>query len=146
MGNIIDSITNFFTGSTASAAEAVSASGADAQQPSVLMTMLPLILIIAVFYFLIIRPQQKKMREHQKMIKGIIKGDEVITSGGIIGKVAKVEEDTAYIEIAPNVTIKVKKDMLIHVAHAGKTTNTADKDEKSEKKHEESHKQKKGKK
>ena len=91
-------------------------STAFAQTPSAapggdLMAFLPMILIFVVFYFLLIRPQQKKMRDHRAMIEAIKKGDQVVTAGGIIGKVAKVEagDNTVMVEIAPNVQVKVAR-------------------------------------
>ncbi len=78
---------------------------------------IPLILIFVVFYFLIIRPQQKKLKEHRKMIDQIKRGDTVITSGGIIGEVNKVDGANAQfiIEIAPKVEIKVLKSAISEV-------------------------------
>ena len=76
-----------------------------------IISLLPLVLIFVVFYFLLIRPQQKKMRDHRAMVDAIKKGDQVVTAGGIIGKVAKVEagESTVMVEIAPNVQVKVAR-------------------------------------
>lgn len=69
---------------------------------------LPMVLIFAVMYFLLIRPQQKKAKEHQSTIAGIRKGDRIITSGGIIGVVHKVDSDTEVtVEIADNVNVRV---------------------------------------
>lgn len=75
-----------------------------------IMSIAPLILIFIVFYFLLIRPQQKKMKDHKAMIEGVRRGDNVVTGGGILGKVAKVNDDgTAEIEVAEGVRIKVLK-------------------------------------
>src|SRR4051812_3257715 len=76
---------------------------------SLLMNMLPLVLIFAVFYVFIIRPQNKKLKEHQSMIKAIGKGDKVVTGGGIVGTVMKVEPENnlLHVEIAEQVKIKV---------------------------------------
>lgn len=80
-------------------------------------SFIPLILIFVVFYFLIIRPQQKKLKEHRKMIDQIKRGDTVITSGGIIGEVNKVDEVNAQfiIEIAPKVEVKILKSAISEV-------------------------------
>lgn len=80
-------------------------------------SFIPLILIFVVFYFLIIRPQQKKLKEHRKMIDQIKRGDTVITSGGIIGEVNKVDEANAQfiIEIAPKVEVKILKSAISEV-------------------------------
>jgi len=77
-----------------------------------LMNIAPLILLFVVFYFLLIRPQQKRAKEHREMLKGIEKGDNVVTTGGIHGKVTSVAEDTITVEIADNVRIKVSKEAI----------------------------------
>lgn len=81
-----------------------------------LMTFLPLILIFVVFYFLLIRPQQKKAKEHRNMVDNVRRGDEVVTGGGIVGKVTKVKDDNhIQIEIAEGVRINVVKGTLADV-------------------------------
>jgi preprotein translocase subunit YajC len=76
---------------------------------AIVMQLLPLILIFAVFYFLLIRPQQKKMKEHREMLQKLKRNDRVITGGGIVGTIAKVRDDSDEIEveIAPGVRITV---------------------------------------
>ena len=70
----------------------------------------PLILIFVIFYFFLIRPQQKKVKEHKVMVSALKRGDEVITSGGIVGKVEKVyEDDKIDLAISENVSVKVVK-------------------------------------
>lgn len=81
------------------------------------MSLLPLILIFVVFYMLLIRPQQKKMKEHQAMISAVKRGDQVITSGGIYGKVTKVEDTNVTVEIAKDVQVKVVKGTLSDVVN-----------------------------
>ncbi len=82
---------------------APAAGGAD-----MIVQFLPLILIFVVFYFLLIRPQQKKMKEHKSMLEAIRRGDRVVTGGGIIGTVTKVgPEDELQVEIAENVRVRV---------------------------------------
>lgn len=79
-------------------------------------SLMPIILIFIIFYFLLIRPQQKKMKEHRAMIEALRRGDEVVTSGGIVGKVSKVHEDgKVEIEIAEGVKVKVIKHTITHV-------------------------------
>lgn len=86
--------------------------------------LIPLLLIFAIFYFLIIRPQQKRMRQHREMIGAVRRGDIVVTSGGIVGKVTKVfEGDEIQVEIAENVRVKVLKTTLTDVR--GKTEPVA---------------------
>ena len=77
---------------------------------------LPLILILAIMYFLLIRPQQKKVKEHQAMVDAVRRGDQVVTQGGLIGKVAKVKEDGEIeVEIAEGVKVRVVKATLAQV-------------------------------
>ncbi|MFZ7089567.1 preprotein translocase subunit YajC [Primorskyibacter sp. 2E233] len=77
---------------------------------------LPLILIFAIMYFLLIRPQQKKMKDHQKMVEALRRGDQVVTQGGIIGKVSKVKEGNEIeVEIADGVKIRVIRATIAQV-------------------------------
>ncbi|MGD9808152.1 MAG: preprotein translocase subunit YajC [Deferribacterales bacterium] len=88
---------------------AYAADGA-AAQGSPFAPFIPLILIFAIFYFLLIRPQQKKQKQHMSMLNSIAAGDEIMTGGGIYGKVLKVIDNNTYIvEIAAGVTIKLAK-------------------------------------
>ena len=73
-----------------------------------LMSLLPMILIFVVFYFLLIRPQQKRQKEHREMVANIGKGDEVLTNGGLLGKVTKVGEAYVSVELAEGVTVKLR--------------------------------------
>ena len=71
---------------------------------------IPLILIFVIFYFFLIRPQQKKIKEHKAMVRALKRGDDVITSGGIVGKIEKVyEDDKVDLSISEGVTIKIIK-------------------------------------
>jgi preprotein translocase subunit YajC len=87
------------------------------KQPSTLMSMLPLVLIMAVFYLFIIRPQQVKMKEHNNLVKNLKKGDKVVTMGGIFGTISKIieNEGLVYLEIADNVVVKIKQEMISEV-------------------------------
>lgn len=77
---------------------------------------LPLILIFAIMYFLLIRPQQKKLKDLKTMVEGLRRGDQVLTQGGIVGKVTKVNEDGILeVEIASGVTVKVVKHTIVQV-------------------------------
>ncbi|MGV6803117.1 MAG: preprotein translocase subunit YajC [Ruegeria sp.] len=78
---------------------------------------LPLILIFAIMYFLLIRPQQKKMKEHQAMVEAVRRGDQVVTQGGMIGKVSKVKEgdNEIEVEIAEGVKVRVVKSTIAQV-------------------------------
>jgi preprotein translocase subunit YajC len=95
------------------------AQAAPAQQGSPWMSMLPLILIFVVFYFLLIRPQTKRAKEHQAMIKALEVGTEVATSGGIIGKITEVGDQFLTIEIADGVQVKVQRHTVSQVLPKG---------------------------
>ncbi len=89
---------------------------ADVGAGSAVASFLPLVLIFAIMYFLLIRPQQKKMKELKAMIDALRRGDQVLTGGGIIGKVTKVGDDnTIEVEIATGVTVKVMKSTVVSV-------------------------------
>lgn len=77
-----------------------------------LMSVAPLIILFVIFYFLLIRPQQKRAKEHKEMLSKVAKGDNIITTGGIHGRVTAVNEDTITVEIADNVRIKVSKEAI----------------------------------
>ena len=79
------------------------------------VNMFPLILIFVIFYFLMIRPQAKRAKEHRAELEAIKKGDDVITGGGIRGRVTKVADDEAEVEVAPNVRIRVIKSTISNV-------------------------------
>jgi preprotein translocase subunit YajC len=77
--------------------------------------MLPLVLIFVVFYFLLIRPQQKRMKEHRTKIDAVRRGDKVVTGGGIVGTISKVEDQEVLVEIAENVRVRVMKATITDV-------------------------------
>jgi len=81
--------------------------------------MVPIILIFGIMYFLILRPQRMKAKQHQEMIANLRRGDTVITNGGLIGKVVKVEEAELQVEIAEGVRIEVVRGMLAQVRAKG---------------------------
>ena len=99
-------------------------------------SFMPLILITAVFYFLVIRPQQKKNKDHQNKLKTLNRGDEIITSGGIVGTITNIKADEEYliVEIAKDVKIKIHK---MHIADILPKTSTDKKIEKKIKKQDE---------
>ena len=80
-----------------------------AAQPSPFLQFLPLVFLFVVFYFLILRPQQKKQKEHEELLKKLDKNDEVITSGGVHATVVSVGEKTVSLRIADNVKIEIEK-------------------------------------
>lgn len=75
-------------------------------QPNLLVSMMPLVFIFVIFYFLLIRPQQKKQKEHEKLIQSVKTGDQVVTNAGIHGTVSNVKEKTLIIKIADNVKVE----------------------------------------
>ena len=82
-----------------------------------LIQLLPLVLIFVVFYFLLIRPQQKKLKDHRRMVGELRRGDKVITAGGLHATVAKVEDDNVLIlEIAPNVRVRAQRSTIAELA------------------------------
>ena len=84
---------------------------------------IPLILIFVIMYFLLIRPQQKKVKEHQAMVAALRRGDQVVTQGGIIGKVSKVKEDQEIeLEIAENVKVRVVRNTVAQVLNKTEPT------------------------
>ena len=87
--------------------------------------LIPIVLMFGIMYFLIIRPQQKKIKEHQAMIGAVRRGDQVVTQGGLIGKVTKVKEDNELeIEVAQDVKVRVVKSTIAQVL--SKTEPAAD--------------------
>ena len=88
---------------------------AAAQQPSMLASFIPLILIFLIFYFLLIRPQQKKQKEHKVLLDSIQRGDEILSSGGILGKVIRVDNDKLTVEIAKGVNVIIIRSTVADV-------------------------------
>ena len=88
---------------------------------AILVNLVPFILIFVIMWFLIIRPQQRRVKEHQEMLKNVRRGDTVVTSGGIVGKVTRVTEDGSDIdvEIADGVRVKVARAMISEVRAKG---------------------------
>ncbi|MDR3221094.1 MAG: preprotein translocase subunit YajC [Candidatus Accumulibacter sp.] len=88
-----------------------------------IMGFLPIILMIAVFYFLMIRPQQKKAKEHKALLEALSKGDEVVTQTGMLGRITKVGDEFVTVEIAENVEIKMQKGAIAAVLVKGTLKN-----------------------
>lgn len=74
-----------------------------------IMQFLPLIVIMVAFYFILLRPQQKRQKEHKSMIEALKKGDEVVTGGGVLGRIVEVGDNFVSLDVADNVVIKVQK-------------------------------------
>ena len=103
----------------------LAAAGAGAAgAPPAWISFLPIIGMIAIFWFLIISPQMKRQKEHQTKIAGVKKGDQVVTAGGLLGKVLKVEDTYVELELGPNVRVKAVKSTLGDIIPpAGKPAN-----------------------
>ena len=86
-----------------------------ATQENTLLTFLPMVAIFVVFYFLLIRPQQKKMKEHKKMVEELKKGDEIVTAGGIYGTVEGVTPETLTVKIAEGTKVKITRSSVAAV-------------------------------
>ncbi len=86
---------------------------------SSLMSMLPLVLMFVVLYFVMIRPQMKKQKEHRAMIEALAKGDEVVTAGGLLGKVAKLGDSNLGLEIANGVEVQIQRSAVVQVLPKG---------------------------
>ena len=110
----------FETPAYAATGAAASPSGAAA----FMLNVFPLILIFIIFYFLLIRPQQRRAKQHQEMVQGVKPRDTIVTNGGLVGKVTKVDENEIEVEVAPNVRVRVVKSMLSDIRpHGTKPAN-----------------------
>lgn len=99
-------------------AQAAPAAAADSPFGN-LTSMLPLVLMFVVLYFVMIRPQMKRQKEHKTMVEALAKGDEVVTSGGVLGKVTKVGESFIGVEIAAGTEIQVQRTAVVQVLPKG---------------------------
>lgn len=85
-----------------------------------LLQIMPLLLIFVIFYFLLLRPQQKRMKDHREMVASLRRGDTVVTTGGLIGKVTKVKDDhEVEVEIAENTRVRIVRSMIGEVRSKG---------------------------
>ncbi len=84
-----------------------------------LMSLLPMVLIVVIFYFMLIRPQMKRAKEHKQLIAALAKGDEVVTNGGLLGKIAEVGESFVRLEVAENAVVKVQRHAVSTVMPKG---------------------------
>ena len=90
-----------------------------ATQPGGLMSFLPLIIIFVIFYFLLIRPQMKRAKEHRKLVAELATGDEVVTNGGLLGKITKVGESFVTVELTDGVSVKIQRHAVASVMPKG---------------------------
>lgn len=100
-------------------AQTAPAAAAGGDMQSSLMSMLPLLLMFVVLYFVMIRPQMKKQKEHKAMIDALAKGDEIITAGGILGKVSKLGDSFLSIELASGVEVQMQRSAVVQVLPKG---------------------------
>ena len=107
-----------FASAYAQTAPAVAASGGSDIQSS-LMSMLPLLLMFGVLYFVMIRPQMKKQKEHKAMIESIVKGDEVVSAGGFLGRVSKLGDVFISVELATGVEVQMQRSAVVQVLPKG---------------------------
>jgi preprotein translocase subunit YajC len=96
-----------------------SAYAQDASPQGGLMSFLPLIIIFIIFYFLLIRPQMKRAKEHRKLVAELAVGDEVVTTGGLLGRISKVGESFLTVEVADNLQIKLQRHAVASVVPKG---------------------------
>src|SRR5215218_9386724 len=101
--------------STSLLATTIASTAAPGGTAAFLLQILPLLLVFVIFYILMIRPQQRRMKEHASTIGAVQKGDEVVTAGGIRGKVTKVADDEVEVEIAQGVKVRIVKSTLSNV-------------------------------
>jgi preprotein translocase subunit YajC len=103
--------------SQAFAQTAPAASGGGTE--SSLLSLLPLVLMFVVLYFIMIRPQMKRQKEHKTMVEALAKGDEVVTSGGVLGRVSKLGETYLHVEVANGIELQVQRSSIVQVLPKG---------------------------
>ncbi len=105
----------FISDAFAQAAPAAASGGTE----SSLLSLLPLVLMFVVLYFVMIRPQMKRQKEHKAMIEALAKGDEVVTAGGMLGKVSKMGETYVHLEVAGGIELQVQRTAVVQVLPKG---------------------------
>ncbi|TXI70147.1 MAG: preprotein translocase subunit YajC [Limnohabitans sp.] len=100
-------------------AQTAPAAAAGGDMQSTLMSMLPLLLMFAVLYFVMIRPQMKKQKEHRAMVDALAKGDEIVTAGGLLGKVSKIGDAYIGVELASGVEVQMQRQAVVQVLPKG---------------------------
>jgi preprotein translocase subunit YajC len=102
-----------------SQAFAQTAPAASGGTESSLLSLLPLVLMFVVLYFIMIRPQMKRQKEHKSMVEALAKGDEVVTAGGVLGRVSKIGETYLHVEVANGVELQVQRTSIVQVLPKG---------------------------
>ena len=100
-------------------AQTAPAAAAGGDMQSSLMSMLPLVLMFVVLYFVMIRPQMKKQKEAKAMIDALAKGDEVVTVGGMLGKISKINDNSLSVEVANGVEVQIQRNAVVQVLPKG---------------------------
>ena len=100
-------------------AQTAPAAAAEGGMQSSLMSMLPLVLMFVVLYFVMIRPQMKRQKEHRAMVEALAAGDEVVTAGGILGKVTRVRDGNVDVQVANGVEVQLQKSAVVQVLPKG---------------------------
>ena len=100
-------------------AHAQAAAGGAAAAPNPIMSFLPLVILFGVFYFMLIRPQMKRAKEQRAMVAALGKGDEVLTNGGLLGRIDDINEQFVSLEIASGVIVKIRRDAVSAVLPKG---------------------------
>jgi preprotein translocase subunit YajC len=100
-------------------AQTAPAAAAGGDMQSTLMSMLPLVLMFVVLYFVMIRPQMKKQKEAKAMIDALAKGDEVVTVGGMLGKITKINDNSLSVEVANGVEVQIQRNAVVQVLPKG---------------------------
>ena len=94
--------------------------GGSAAGPGPLVNLLPIALMFVILYFLMIRPQQKRAREHETMVQNLKRGDDIVTTGGIYGRIQALADKVLTVEIAPNVRIRLDRDQVASILRASR--------------------------
>jgi len=102
-------------------AYAQSSAATNSSQQVIFTTVIPLVFLFVIFYFLLIRPQTKKASEHQKLLTNLKRNDEVVTNGGLLGRIVELSERVVTLEIAPNVRVRVERSQIAGLSSYGKT-------------------------
>ncbi|MDQ7031517.1 MAG: preprotein translocase subunit YajC [Desulfonauticus sp.] len=102
-------------------------------QPNPIGAFLPLILMFAIFYFLLIRPQQKKAKQHREMLAALKRGDRVMTGGGLYGRIIDIDEDVLTLEVADKVQVKVNRSYIASVLNQEKERSVSNKQKSGKK-------------
>jgi preprotein translocase subunit YajC len=104
-------------------AQTLASAAAPSGSAAFFVQIMPLLFIFVIFYFLMIRPQQRRMKAHQATIAAVKKGDNVVTAGGVLGKVTKVTDEEVEVEIAQGTRVRIVKSTLSHVLDKSKPAN-----------------------